>query len=307
MTWTASDIPDQINKRFIITGANAGIGLATARALSSKGGEIIMAVRNVEKGEQAAADIRAEQPHANLHVMPLDLSKLDSVRSFTTSFLESFDSVDVLINNAGVYESGSKTTAEGYALMMGVNHLGHFALTGLLVERLLETPQSRIVTLSSGAYSSAELDLETFHTIEAAAKGAYGKSKLANMLFVLELQRRLSQIDTQTISVSVGPGPTKSGAVTSGIQSISNRLLRGAAHAVTNILMSPPESGSLPIVRAATDADAKGGDYFVPGGFRNLYGSPVASKPKLSALQERMALGLWERSVELTGVKYDQL
>ncbi|MEM7802367.1 MAG: SDR family NAD(P)-dependent oxidoreductase, partial [Chloroflexota bacterium] len=196
MKWTPSNIPFQRDTLFVITGANAGLGLATARALSAKGGEIVMAVRNLDKGEKAADAIRAEQPNAKLHVMALDLSRLESIRAFANAFLASFDKLNVLINNAGIYESGIKRTAEGFALMMGVNHLGHFALTGLLLDRLLTTPHSRVVTLSSGAYRSGKLDLDNFHTIEAAASGAYGKSKLANMLFMRELQRRLDRINS---------------------------------------------------------------------------------------------------------------
>lgn len=306
MKWTTTNIPSQKNKITIITGANAGIGRETTRALSSRGAEIVMAVRNVAKGEKVAATIRSVQPDATLHVMELDLSKLDSVRSFAAEFLASFDQLDLLINNAGVYDNGKglKTTEDGFALLMGVNHLGHFALTGLLLERLLATPQSRVVTVTSGAHRGGKIDLDNFHTVAAAANGAYGDSKLANMLFTLELQRKLALINANTISIAAGTGATKSDAVQKGIQSISKRFVRSVADVVTDILMLSSAEGALPSLRAATDPQAKGGDYYGPGGFMGMRGYPTVTQPAKSADNDALAQGLWVRSVELTGVQY---
>ena len=293
-------------KTCVVTGASAGIGIQVARMFSERGSRVVMAIRNVEKGEKVAATIRSEQPNAMIDVMELDLSSLDSVQSFSNRFLSSHDRLDILINNAGVYDNGKglRTTQDGFALLMGVNHLGHFALTGHLLQRLLDTPKSRVVTVSSGAHSSGKIDLRNFHKTEAAKRNAYGDSKLANMLFALELQRRLALIDSNTISVAAGPGATKSDAVHAAIESISNGLLRLAADMLTNIVMEPTEMGAMPSLRAATDPEARGGDYFVPGGFLGMRGYPKAKKPAKSAQHEELARGLWQRSVELTNVAY---
>lgn len=291
----------------VITGASAGIGRATTRILAEKGAEIVMAVRNVTKGEGVAEAMRVEQPDAKLHVMELDLSNLTSVRSFATKFLATFDSLDMLINNAGVYDGGEKMTNDGFALVMGVNHLGHFALTGLLLECLLSTPQSRIVTVTSGAHRRGKINLDTFHTIEAAKDGAYGNSKLANILFALELQRKLQRISTKTISLAAGPGATKSDAVQELIQSRSNRFVRGALDALTNIVMEPPAMGAMPLLRAATDPQAIGGAYFGPAGFMGMRGYSAMKEPAKSADNLALAQGLWVRSAELTDITYELL
>lgn len=299
----------QTDKIAIVTGASAGIGWETTRILASKGAEVVMAVRNVTKGEAVANAIRAEHADAKLHVMALDLSKLGSVRSFAAEFLDSFERLDVLINNAGIYDNGKglKTTEDGFALMMGVNHLGHFALTRLLLERLLSTPHSRVVTVSSGVHRGGKIDLDNFHTVEAAKGGAYGNSKLANMLFMLELQRRLTLINANTISVGVSPGPTKTDGAQQGIQSISNRFIRGAANSFTDLIMLTSEEGALPVLRAATDPQVKGGEYYSPGGFMSMRGAPGVKTPAQSAKNPALAQGLWERSAELTAVSYDLL
>lgn len=168
-------------------------------------------------------------------------------------------------------------------------------------------PQSRVVTLSSGIHSSGQIDLENFHTVEAAQKGAYGNSKLANMLFMLELQRKLDLINADTISVAAGPGPTKTDGAQNGIQSISNRFLRGAADALTDVIMLTSEEGATPVLRAATEPQAKGGEYYTLGGFMSMRGNPVAKEPAKSANDPALAKGLWQRSAELTGVEYSAL
>ncbi|MEM7114560.1 MAG: oxidoreductase [Chloroflexota bacterium] len=307
MKWTTDDIPAQTGKIAIVTGASAGIGRATTTILASKGAEVVLAVRNAAKGEGVVEAIQSRLPDAKLRVMALDLSKLSSARSFSAEFLATFDRLDILVNNAGIYDGGDKTTAEGFALQMGVNHFGHFALTGLLLGRLLSTPQSRVVTVSSGAYRGGKIDLSRFHTVEAAKKGGYGNSKLANMLFALELQSKLAINNTNILSVSAGPGATKSDGAKQGIQSISNRFMRRAVDALTDVLMVSSEVGAMPIVRAATDPHAKGGDYFVPSGFMGMRGGPVGKEPKLSAEQEALLQGFWEKSAELTGIDYDVL
>jgi len=306
MNWTPADIPSQKNRIAIVTGASAGIGAATTRILAQKGAHVVMAVRNIEKGDKVADAIRSEHPDAKLHVMKLDLSEIASIHTFATAYLASYDQLDLLINNAGVYSNGKdgKMTADGFALVMGVNHLGHYALTGLVLDRLLSTPSSRVVTVTSGAHGGGKIDLDTFHTSEAGEHNAYGDSKLANILFTLELQRRFELINATTISVAAGPGATKSDAVQNLIQSQKNRFVRVAADTFTNIIMESPEMGAMPGLRAATDPQVKGGDYYGPGGFMGMRGYPKAKKPAKSADNEILAQGLWERSVELTGVDF---
>ncbi|MEO1286436.1 MAG: oxidoreductase [Chloroflexota bacterium] len=309
MNWTPADIPSQKNKIAIVTGASAGIGAATTRILAHKGAHVIMAVRNVEKGDRVADAIRSEYPDAKLHVMKLDLSEIASIHAFATAYLASFDQLDLLINNAGVYSNGKdgQTTADGFALVMGVNHLGHYALTGLVLDRLLSTPSSRVITVTSGAHTGGKIDLDTFHTVEAGERNAYGDSKLANLLFALELQRKFEQINARTISVAASPGATKSDAVQNLIHSQKNRLMRVAADILTNIVMESSEMGAMPSLRASTDPQVQGGNYYGPGGFMGMRGYPKVKKPAKSADNETLALGLWERSTELTGVGYGKL
>lgn len=308
MDWSISDIPSQAGKIAVITGANAGIGRATATVLAEKGAEVVLAVRNDSKGEEAAEAIRTEHPGANLHVMELDLSDLASVRSFAKLYLATFDRLDLLINNAGYYSAqADETSTDGFAVMMAVNHLGHFALTGLLIELLRETNGSRVVTLSSGAHSSGKIDPDTFHTTKAARKRPYANSKLANMLFTLELQRKLDQASGTTISVAAGPGPTKSDGAQKLIQSISNGLLRNLADSVSNVLMSPSEKGAWPVLRAATDPQVKGGDYFTPSGFMSMRGAPVVKASAESAKNTELAKALWNRTAELTDIGFHEL
>jgi NAD(P)-dependent dehydrogenase (short-subunit alcohol dehydrogenase family) len=306
MKWSLSDIPRQTGKIAVITGASAGMGRETTRILAGKGTEVVMAVRNVTKGNKVADAIRAEQADAKIHVIELDLSKLASVHSFANEYIQRFNHLDLIINNAGFYgdSKSPKTTEDGFAMMMGVNHLGHFALTGLLLDRLLSTPKSRIVTISSGAHRGGKVDLDSFHTIEAAKQGAYGNSKLANMLFTLELQRKLESINAEAISVSAGPGPTKTDGAKTGIQSIKNPVLRRVVNGLADVLMESSEGGAMPTLRAATDPRARGGDYFVPGGFMGMRGCPIAQKPEKVADNEALAKGLWTRSEELTKVVY---
>ena len=302
MSWSVSDIPDQTGKIALVTGANAGMGREVARVLAAKNAEVVLAVRNTSKGTEAAQAIMSEHPGAKLHAMALDLSDLSSVRTFAQRFNEMFDKLDILINNAGFYAADSSDMSrDGFALMMAINHLGHFALTSLLLDKVLATPNARVVTVSSSAYKGGSIDPDTFHTTEAARTKPYQNSKLANMLFMLELQRRFESLDTTALSVAAGPGPTKSDGAKLGIQSISNRALRGLAIGITDLLMNTVAQGALPVLRAATDANANGGDYFTPGGFNAMWGPPVANKPTKSANDPALAKTLWARSTELTG------
>jgi len=304
--WNDSELADHTGRTVVITGASAGLGQALATKFAQLGADVVLAVRNVSKGEQTADRIRSASPGALIRVLEVDLASLASIHSFGAEFVGSFDRLDLLINNAGVYGNTTDTTAEGFGLMMGVGHLGHFALTGAAIDRLIDTPDSRIVTVSSSVYRRGGIALDRFHTPEAGAKGAYGNVKLANMLFMLELQRRLPA-GSSTFSVAAGPGGTKTDGMRTGIASIPFAPLRWMADAVTNAIMLTPEQGILPVLRAATDPDAAGGDYFTPSGFMSMRGEPEATPPKGTATDAQLARDLWERSVELTGVAYEGL
>lgn len=303
MSWSVSEILPQAGKVVVITGANAGIGYETARVQAQKGAEVVLAVRNVSKGEAAVEAVRSEHRGTKLHVLQLDLSDRASVRAFVVRYLASFDRLDTLINNAGFYAAKrSETSQDGLTLMMAVNHLGYFALTGLLMDRFIATPKSRVVTVSSGAHSSGKIKPDTFQTVEAARKGAYANSKLANMLFMLQLQRKFEREGTDAVSVAAGPGPMKSDGAQQAIQSISNGVLRRFVDAITGVLMMPTTEGAWPVLRAATDPAAAGGDYFTPGGFMSMRGAPMAKAPAKSANDKTLAAALWERSAAMTGV-----
>ena len=304
--WNGSELADHTGRTVGITGASAGLGAALTSRFAGLGADVVLAVRNLAKGERIAERTRSAHPDASLRVLEVDLADLASIRSFGAEFVGSFDRLDLLINNAGVYGNTTDTTADGFGLMMGVGHLGHFALTGAVIDLLIDTPDSRIVTVSSSVYSRGNIDLDRFHTPEAGAKGAYPNVKLANMLFMAELQRRLPA-GASTISVAAGPPGTKTDGMQTGIASIPIPPLRWVADTVTDAIMLSPEQGIEPVVRAATDPDASGGEYFTPSGFMSMRGEPEATPLKGNATDAQLARDLWERSVELTGVAYEGL
>src|ERR1700753_3092881 len=205
--WTAADIPDQTGRVAIITGANTGLGYETAAALADHGARVVLAVRNLDKGKDAAARITANSPHADVALQELDLTSLDSIRAAADQLRSAHDRIDLLINNAGVMWTPKSTTKDGFELQFGTNHLGHFALTGLLLDRLLPVAGSRVVTVSSiGHRLLADIHFDDLQWERSYSRvGAYGQSKLANLLFTYELQRRLAPLGT-TIAAAAHPG-----------------------------------------------------------------------------------------------------
>jgi NAD(P)-dependent dehydrogenase (short-subunit alcohol dehydrogenase family) len=298
--WTTADIPDQTGRTAIVTGANTGLGFETAAALAAKGGRVVLAVRNLDKGKDAARRIDQAHPGADVTLQELDLTSLDSVRAAAEELRSKHDSIDLLINNAGVMWTPKSTTKDGFELQFGTNHLGHFALTGLLLDRLLPVQGSRVVTVSSiGHRIRAAIhfdDLQWEHNYNRVA--AYGQSKLANLLFTYELQRRLKPKGT-TIAAAAHPG----GSDTDLIRNVP-ALLRRALSSVAPLFFQGADMGALPTLRAATDPGVLGGQYFGPDGFGEQRGHPkVVSSSSQShdlAVQRR----LWSVSEELTGVVY---
>ncbi|MDQ4111616.1 MAG: SDR family NAD(P)-dependent oxidoreductase [Actinomycetota bacterium] len=292
-TWTEQRIPDQHGRVAIVTGANTGLGFETARMLAEHGAHVVLAVRDVEKGKQAADRIDGD-----VAIQVLDLASLDSIRSAAADLRAAHPRIDLLINNAGVMYTPKQTTADGFEMQFGTNHLGHFAFTGLLLEQLLPVPGSRIVTVSSvGHRIRADIhfdDLQWEHSYSRVA--AYGQAKLANLMFTYELQRRLAPHGT-TVAVAAHPG----GANTELARN-TPAALRVPIAWFAPLIAQSAEMGALPTLRAATDPAVLGGQYYGPGGRGEVRGHPklVTSSPDSYDLQTQQRL--WTVSEELTGV-----
>jgi NAD(P)-dependent dehydrogenase (short-subunit alcohol dehydrogenase family) len=295
--WTANNIPDLTGKVAIVTGANSGIGYETALALAQKGASVVMACRSLPKAEAAADQVRLLNPSGVVEVMKLDLGDLDSVRQFAAAFQEQYDRLDMLINNAGIMVPPYGKTAQGFETQIGVNHLGHFALTGLLLELLLHTPQSRIVTVSSIAHQFGQIDFDDLHWERKAYQPnpAYGQSKLANLLFTYELQRRLTAAGKDTVAVAAHPGWTET-----NLQQHS-----GLATFFNPFFAQPQPMGALPTLMAATDPDVRGGEYYGPGGFMKMRGYPTKVDSNDQSKDQAVAARLWQVSESAVGVTYN--
>jgi len=295
--WTLEDIPSQNGRSAIVTGANTGIGYETARALARAGGNVILACRSSTRGQMAVERLASEGPPGRAEFALLDLADLDSVRAFAESYARSHDRLDLLINNAGVMIPPASKTKQGFELQFGVNHLGHFALTGHLLRLLLTTPSSRIVTVSSGAHRQGKMTFEDlqFARRRYRAWAAYSQSKLANLLFTFELQRKLTAAQADLLAVAAHPG-----WAATDLQRHS-RVIR----AVIKYVAMSPQQGALPTLRAATAPDVKGGEYYGPDGFREAWGYPVRVGATREARSLEDAARLWAVSEELTGVRFD--
>ncbi|SOX51988.1 short chain dehydrogenase [Mycobacterium ahvazicum] len=298
--WTAADIPDQKGRVAVITGANTGLGYETAAALAERGAHVVLAVRNLDKGKDAAARITARSPHADVALQELDLTSLDSVRAAAGQLNADYDRIDLLINNAGVMYTPKETTKDGFEMQFGTNHLGHFALTGLLLERLLPVPGSRVVTVSSvGHRILADIhfdDLQWERSYNRVA--AYGQAKLANLLFTYELQRRLAPHGT-TIAAAAHPGGSNT-----ELGRYTPALFRPLVNVFFSVIAQDAAMGALPTLRAATDPGVLGGQYYGPDGFAETRGYPkvVASSAKSHDTERQRRL--WAVSEELTGVVF---
>ena len=296
--WTTADIPDQTGRVAVITGANTGLGYETAAALAAKGARVVLAVRNLEKGKAAADLIGRRTAGADVELQELDLTSLDSVRAAADELRAKHDRIDLLINNAGVMMTPKATTKDGFELQFGTNHLGHFALTNLLLDRVVAAPGSRVVTVSSVGHRFArgirfdDLQWER----DYGRIRAYGQSKLANLLFTYELQRRLQ--GTDTIAVAAHPG----GSDTELTRHLPNALQFTLP--VFRPLFQSAEMGALPTLRAATDPGVVGGQYFGPDGFGEQRGYPKVVGSSAASHDTDAQRRLWTVSEELTGVVY---
>ena len=295
MSWNNDNIPNQAGRTFVVTGANVGIGFATVRALAANGAKVVLASRNLEKGNMALAKICKIHPSADVRVEPLDLASLASVKAFADRFAAANQRLDVLINNAGVAMPPQGKTEEGFETQFGTNVIGHFALTGHLLPLLLTTARSRVVTLSSSAHWFAKIDFDNLNAERYYDKTkAYGQSKLADLMIAYEMQRRFAISGAATISIGVHPGV------------VMSELFRysKAFDFLLGLISQNIEEGAWPSLMAAVDPSVKGGDFVGPGGFLTIKGSPTVQKS--SALSHDLAIAsrLWEVAQEMSGVRY---
>jgi NAD(P)-dependent dehydrogenase (short-subunit alcohol dehydrogenase family) len=300
--WTAGDIPDQSGRLAIVTGGNSGLGLVTALELARAGARVIVACRNAAKGTAAVEEIRSAAPGAEAEVAALDLADLSSVRAFAENFYSEHGGLDLLVNNAGVMAPPRRETTDGFELQFGTNHLGHFALTGLLIGAMEEREDARVVTVSSGAHHMGQINFDDLQS-EGRYKRwrTYGQSKLANLLFALELDRRLRAAGSAIRSFGAHPG-----YAATNLQYAAPPLHERAVFVVANrILAQSAEMGALPILYAATEPGVEGGTYVGPDSFYEQRGHPARARISRAARDEEVAARLWEVSEELTGVKFE--
>ncbi|MDR3652115.1 MAG: oxidoreductase [Paludibacter sp.] len=301
--WTLTDIPDLRGKTIIVTGANSGLGFESVKAFAGKGANIIMACRSVDKGEKAKKQILRIYKTATIQVMELDLADLSSIRNFVSNFKQNNAHLDVLLNNAGVMIVPYCLTKDGFESQMGVNFLGHYALTGLLLDLLTKTPKSRVVNVSSLSHKQGIMDFANLLFEDAKdfkPMKAYGRSKLSILLFTYELQRFFESKGIDCIAVAAHPGVSNTYSSEREETSFSMKLFK----TLFSYIMQSAAMGALPQIRASVDSTVKSGEFYGPRGFLQLSGYPELVKPKRTALDIANAHKLWEVSEKLTSVKF---
>jgi len=312
--WTSERMPDLSGRTVVVTGANSGLGFAATREFARKGAHVVMACRTVDRGEDARAEIEAAVPTASLSVVECDLGDLSSIRAFAEKFRDRYGALDILCNNAGVMAIPYRETADGIERQFGVNHLGHFALTGYLLHSLREADgQARVVTQSSGLHERGELDVERVRR-QAQQDGppddydrwdAYARSKLANVLFAYELDRRLDASGADVVSAACHPGYAATNLQTRGAEMSGSTVKLWLQKAANRIFAQSADAGALPMLYAATVDDVQGGEYVGPGGLLNMRGAPERQRSSELSYDRELAAELWAASEELTGVTYD--
>ena len=300
--WTASDVPDQSGRVAIVTGSNTGIGYGAAAVLADKGAHVVLAVRNVDKGNDAKARITASSPNAVVTVQELDLTSLASIRKAADELRAAHPRIDLLINNAGVMYTDKASTKDGFELQFGTNHLGHFALTGQLLDNMLPVDGSRVVTISSvGHRIRARIhfeDLQLERNYDRVV--SYGQSKLANLLFTYELARRLKLKGAPTGALAAHPGA----ADTDLLRNMPGGIRQVSEFFWTNFIAQNADMGALPTLRAAADPSAQSGQYYGPDGLGEQRGHPKVVKSSAQSHDEDVQRRLWSVSEELTDVTY---
>jgi NAD(P)-dependent dehydrogenase (short-subunit alcohol dehydrogenase family) len=298
-------LPDLAGRTFVVTGANSGLGLETTRAFARRGARVVMACRDAGKAKAAEAGIRAGVPDARLESMELDLASLASVRRFASELAARHAAIHALVNNAGVMALPRRTTADGFEMQLGTNHLGHFALTGLVLERLLATPGARVVNVSSTMHKIGRMRFDDLHGERSYGKwSAYGQSKLANLLFTYELQRRLEKRGAKLIAVAAHPGYAATNLQFVGPRMQGSTFLERFSALQNRLLSQTADMGALPTIYAAIHPEVSGGDYLGPAGFLELWGQPKKVQPSARARNVSDAERLWSVSEERTGVRF---
>lgn len=299
--WTTSNIPYLKGKVIIVTGGNSGLGYESVKAFAQKGAEVILASRSVEKGETAKKTIGTVK--GKIVVMPLDLMDFASIKSFAENFKKKYNQLDVLLNNAGIMTTPYFLTKDGLEAQNGTNHFGHFALTGQLFELIKKTPNSRVVNVSSMAHKQGKMDFDNL--LFENGKGyssmkSYGRSKLSNLLFTYELQRKFEKAGIKSIAVAAHPGVSNT--------NLSRYLEDKMIFRILKPLMSPffqsQEMGALPEIRASVDENVKGGEFYGPDGFNEMKGFPVLVQSNAASHNLEDARKLWEVSEKITGISY---
>jgi NAD(P)-dependent dehydrogenase (short-subunit alcohol dehydrogenase family) len=301
--WTTLDIPDLTGKAIIVTGANSGLGFESVREFARQGAQTVLACRNLAKAQASLAQIQAEIPGARAEIIQLDLASLRSIHRFAEAFKAKYSQLNVLLNNAGIMMVPYGITEDGFESQLGTNHLGHFALTGLLIDLLLKTPGARVVSVSSLGHRYASMDFDNLMYEGGKgylSMGAYNRSKLANMLFTYELQRRFEAVSADAIAAAAHPGVSE----TSLVDHIKTRWYYKLLSPVSELLWQSAAMGALPIIRAAVDPNVQGGEYFGPSGWMEARGYPKRVKSSLMAKDPDLAKRLWDVSEELTGISY---
>ncbi len=319
--WSAADVPDQTGRTILITGANSGIGLEAAKVLVDRGAHVVLACRSVEKAEAAIAEVEAASSSGSssdvssggssgsTEILELDLADLDSVQSAAKTFLADHDRLDVLVNNAGLMATPKRLTEQGIELQFGVNHIGHFALTGLLLDPLVAAGTgdtlARVVTISSQAHRRGKIELDNLDASKSYNPWtAYGQSKLANLLFMRELDRRVTRASLPIMSVAAHPGGSSTNLGNEPAGDMFSRFLGLIRPVFERVMTQSAAMGALPTLRAVVDPDAVGGDYYGPDGIGEMRGHPEKVGMTDRAKDEDMASRLWDTSIELSGVDY---
>jgi NAD(P)-dependent dehydrogenase (short-subunit alcohol dehydrogenase family) len=302
--WTAADMPNLTGKVIIVTGANSGIGYEAAKEFARKGAQTILACRSMEKAQAALDQIQTEIQDASAEIMMLDLANLKSVRKFADQVKAQYDRLDVLVNNAGIMWVPYGTTEDGFESTFGVNHLGHFALTGLLLNLVIKTPGARVVNVSSTGHRTGKMDFDNLMYTGGkgySRQGAYGRSKLANLLFTYELQRKFEAVNADAIATAAHPG----GSNTNLSRHVEDNWAYKALMPILERMIQGADMGALPTLRAAVDATATGGEYYGPNGFMEQGGYPVIVQSSGASHNLADAQRLWEVSEQLTGIHYN--
>jgi NAD(P)-dependent dehydrogenase (short-subunit alcohol dehydrogenase family) len=304
--WTATDVPDQSGRTVLVTGANSGLGLRTAEALARKGAHVLMGCRDAARGEAARSEVTTSATGPKPEVVPLDLADLGSVRDAARSVTDAVERLDVLVNNAGVMAMPLRRTADGFELQFATNHLGHYALTGLLLPVLLRAEGPRVVTVSSNGHRMGRNDWSdpNWERRRYLKWQAYGQSKLANLLFTRELARRAHEAGSSLVAVAAHPGNSATHLLSASTEASGRRLVGQTMNWGNRLIAQPDSAGALPQLYGATMPDVVPGEYFGPDGFLQLRGHPTRVGSSATARDDEAARRLWQLSEELTGVAY---